>query len=188
MFFDIMHGKKYSMATTWKIDPAHSEISFKVNHLMITTVTGYFRVFEGQIVTEGDDFSTASSIQFSADVGSIDTNHEERDIHLRSEEFFDAKRFSKLTFVGTRYDALSKNATLQGNLTLKGVSRPISLDVEFAGEVKDPYGQHKAGFIISGKISRREFGLTWDAVTETGIPVVSDDVRLQANVQVIKQV
>jgi polyisoprenoid-binding protein YceI len=174
------------MATTWKIDPAHSEITFKVKHLMITTVTGYFKVFEGQLVTEGEGFNTTSSVQFSADIESIDTKNEQRDGHLKSEEFFDANKFPKLSFSGNKFEALGESATLQGDLTIKGVTKPISLDVEIGGEVVDPYGQHKAGFTFSGKISRKAFGLTWNAVTETGSVVVSDDVRLHGEVQLIK--
>jgi polyisoprenoid-binding protein YceI len=175
------------MATTWKIDQSHSELSFKVKHLMITTVTGKFKEFEGQVVTAGADFTAPSSISFSAEIASIDTNSEQRDTHLKSEEFFDAAKFAKLTFTGTKFDDLTKDAKVHGDLTIRGVTKPVELDVEFGGEVVDPWGQHKAGFTITGKLSRKEFGLTWNAVTEAGSVVVSDDVRLIGDIQVIRQ-
>ena len=175
------------MATKWKIDPAHSEIYFKVKHLMITTVTGYFRQFEGELVTETDDFNTTSSIHFAAKIDSIDTNNADRDKHLRSPEFFDGGQFESLTFTATRFDALQEDATVQGDLTIKGVTQPVSLEVEFGGEVTDSYGQHKAGFAFSSRISRKAFGLTWNAVTEAGSVVVSDEVRLHGDVQLIQQ-
>lgn len=175
------------MPITWKIDPAHSEVQFKVKHLMITTVTGSFQKFEGEIVTDTEDFTTTTSIRFSADVSSINTNNEQRDQHLKSEEFFHADKYNELSFTGTRYSTLKNDANVQGNLTIRGVTRPVTLDVEFGGIVVDPWGQTKAGFTITGKISRKEFGLTWSAVTEAGSVVVSDEIKLQAEVQVVKQ-
>jgi polyisoprenoid-binding protein YceI len=175
------------MAITWKIDPAHSEIQFKVKHLMITTVTGYFRKFDCEVVSETEDFNSTTSIKFTADIDSIETNNEQRDTHLKSEEFFNAEKFGQVTFVGTKYDALNDSATLYGNLTIRGITKPVKLDVEFAGTVVDPYGQKKAGFTINGRISRKEFELKWNAVTEAGSVVVSDEVKLHAEVQMVKQ-
>jgi polyisoprenoid-binding protein YceI len=175
------------MPITWKIDPAHSEIQFKVKHLMITTVTGYFKEFEGEVITDNDDFNTTTSIRFSANIDSIDTNNEQRDTHLKSEDFFHAEKYNQLTFTSTRYTTLKNEATVQGNLTIRGVTRPVTIDVDFGGTVVDPYGQTKAGFTITGTISRKEFGLTWSAVTEAGSVVVSDDIRLSAEVQLIRQ-
>jgi polyisoprenoid-binding protein YceI len=175
------------MAITWKIDPAHSEIQFKVKHLMITTVTGYFRHFDCEVITETEDFNTTTSIKFTADIDSIDTNNQQRDTHLKSSDFFDAEKFGKVTFTGTRYEAMNDEATLHGNLTIRGVTKPIKLNVEFAGFVVDPYGQNKAGFTVTGRISRKEFGLTWNAVTEAGSVVVSDEVKILAEVQLVKQ-
>ncbi len=175
------------MATQWKIDPAHSEVQFKVKHLMITTVTGYFRNFDLSLETDGDDFATARNIRFTADISSIDTNNDQRDTHLKSPDFFDAEQHSQLQFVGTQYEVNGDEARLQGDLTIRGTTRPITLNVEFGGMVVDPYGQTKAGFTVSGKISRKEFGLTWNAVTEAGSVVVSDEIKLLAEVQVIKQ-
>ncbi len=175
------------MAITWKIDPAHSEIKFKVKHLMITTVTGYFRKFDCEVTTETEDFNTTTDIKFTADINSIDTNSEQRDTHLKSDDFFNAEKFAQLQFVGNRYQAMGDEASLQGNLTIRGITKPITLDVEYAGTVVDPYGQTKAGFTIKGKISRKEYGLMWNAVTEAGSVVVSDDVRIDAEIQLVKQ-
>lgn len=175
------------MAITWKIDPAHSEIQFKVKHLMITTVTGYFRTFDLVVETETDDFNTAKRIEFTADINSIDTNNQQRDTHLKSADFFDAENHNQLRFVGRKYEGSGDQAKVHGDLTIRGITKPVTLDVEFGGTVVDPYGQHKAGFTIKGKISRKEFNLTWNAVTEAGQVVVSDEIRLLAEVQLIKQ-
>lgn len=175
------------MAIMWKIDPAHSEIQFKVKHLMITTVTGYFRKFDCEVISETEDFNSTTSIKFTADIDSIETNNEQRDTHLKSEDFFNAEKFNEVIFVGTKYDALNDSATLYGNLTIRGITRPVKLDVEFGGIVVDPYGQKKAGFTINGRISRKEFELRWNAVTEAGSVVVSDEVKIHAEVQMVKQ-
>lgn len=175
------------MAIQWKIDPAHSEILFKVKHLMITTVTGHFKQFDLSAETETDDFKTAKKIEFTADINSINTNNEQRDTHLKSADFFHAEEHSQLRFVGSKYEAKGDEAKLQGDLTIRGVTKPITLNVEFAGIVVDPYGQTKAGFTVDGKISRKEFGLTWNAVTEAGSVVVSDEIKIHAEVQVVKQ-
>ena len=175
------------MSIVWKIDPAHSEIQFKVKHLMITTVTGYFRTFDTEVVTETEDFNSTTSIRFTADINSIETNNAQRDAHLKSDDFFNAEKYNQIVFTATRYEALNDQATLQGNLTIRGITKPVSLDVEFAGIVTDPYGQTKAGFTVSGRISRKDFDLKWNAVTEAGSVVVSDEVKLHAEVQVIRQ-
>ena len=174
------------MAIKWKIDPAHSEIQFKVKHLMITTVTGYFRTFDCEVISETEDFNSTTSIKFTADIDSIETNNEQRDTHLKSEDFFNAEKYGQVIFVGTKYDALNDSATLYGNLTIRGITKPIKLDVQFGGTVVDPYGQKKAGFTINGRISRKDFELTWNAVTEAGSVVVSDEVRIHAEVQMVK--
>jgi polyisoprenoid-binding protein YceI len=175
------------MATQWKIDPAHSEIQFKVKHLMITTVTGYFKKFDLNVETESDDFNTASKIEFTADVDSIDTNNEQRDTHLKSADFFSGEEHGQLRFVGRKYEGSGDEAKLTGDLTIRGVTKPITLNVEFGGIVVDPYGQTKAGFTVAGKISRKEYGLTWNAVTEAGSVVVSDEIKIHAEVQLVKQ-
>lgn len=175
------------MAIQWKIDPAHSEIQFKVKHLMITTVTGYFKTFDLNVETETENFNTANKIEFTADIDSIDTNNAQRDTHLKSSDFFDAAQHNQLRFVGTEYEAQGDGAQLHGDLTIRGVTQPLTLNVDFGGVVVDPYGQTKAGFTLKGKISRKAFGLTWNAVTEAGSVVVSDDIKLLAEVQLVKQ-
>lgn len=175
------------MATNWKIDTAHSEIQFKVKHLMITTVTGYFKQFDLNVVTDTEDFASAKQIEFTADINSIDTNNAQRDAHLKSADFFNADEYGQLRFVGTKYEAQGEEATLQGNLTIRGITKPITLNVEYGGLVVDPYGQIKAGFTVNGKISRKDFGLTWNAVTEAGSVVVSDEIKIHAEVQLVKQ-
>ncbi len=175
------------MATKWKIDTAHSEIQFKVKHLMITTVTGHFRKFDLNVETSNDDFETARKIIFTADISSIDTNNSQRDAHLRSADFFNAEEYGQLRFVGTEYKTQGDQAKLSGELTIKDTTKPVILNVEHGGIVTDPYGQTKAGFTINGKISRKDFGLTWNAVTEAGQVVVGDEIKIHAEVQLVKQ-
>jgi polyisoprenoid-binding protein YceI len=175
------------MAIKWKIDPAHSEIQFKVKHLMITTVTGYFKTFDLEVDTETEDFTTSKRIEFTADIDSIDTNSAQRDTHLKSADFFDAENNKQLKFVGKKYEASGDDAKLHGDLTIRGITKPITVNVEFGGTVVDPWGQLKAGFTVSGKISRKEFGLTWGAVTEAGHVVVGDEIKIHAEVQLIRQ-
>ena len=173
--------------TKWTVDPAHSEIQFKVKHLMITTVTGYFQKYNLEVETEGDDFTKASRIEFTADIDSINTNNEQRDTHLKSEDFFHAEEHEQLKFVGHDFEKAGDGYILNGDLTIRGVTKPIRVNVEMAGIVVDPYGQTKAGFTVDGKISRKEFGLVWNAVTEAGQVVVSDDIRLHCEIQLVKQ-
>ena len=171
----------------WTIDPTHSEITFKVKHLMISTVTGHFKKFDLVGETETNDFNTAKKIEFTADVDSIDTNNEQRDAHLKSADFFKAEEHPQIKFSGTKYEADGNEGKLYGNLTIAGTTKPVVLDVEFGGTVVDPYGQTKAGFTVTGKISRKEFGLTWNAVTEAGNVVVSDDIKINAEIQLVRQ-
>ena len=174
-------------ATTWAIDPTHSEVQFKVKHLMVSTVTGLFSRYEGTVEMAGDDFADAS-INFSAEIDSISTGNEQRDGHLKSGEFFDADQFPKLTFSSTGMKKTGDDTyDLTGDLTMHGVTKPVTLNVEYGGQMQDFYGQTKAGFELSGVLKRKEFGLTWDGVTEAGGVVVSDDVRLVMNIQITKQ-
>lgn len=173
--------------TTWAIDPTHSEVQFKIKHLVISTVTGSFKKFEGQAVTENDSFENAQ-ITFALDVNSIDTNQEQRDEHLRNNDFFDAAIYPQIIFTSTSLTAKGDDQyKLTGNMTIKDVTKPVTLDVEFGGVATDFYGNEKAGFEISGKINRKEFGLTFHAVTEAGSIVLGDDVKLSASVQLVKQ-
>ncbi len=170
------------MATTkWVIDPTHTDIQFKVKHLMITTVTGSFGEFSGEATTEGDDFEGAS-VSFTAQIASITTNNEQRDGHLKSADFFDVETNPTLTFVGKEL----KGGKLTGDISMHGVTKEITLNADFLGIAKDPWGNIKAGFELEGKIKRSDFGLTWNAPTEAGGVLVSDDVRLLANVQLVK--
>jgi polyisoprenoid-binding protein YceI len=174
------------MSTTkWIIDPTHSEISFKVKHLVISTVTGYFREFEGSAESFSDDFH-GTKVSFNTSVNSIDTNQIDRDIHLKSADFFDAESYPYLVFEGTIFRS-GVEYKLIGDMIIRGVQREVELDVDFGGVAVDAYGQTKAGFEIEGKISRKEFGLTWSMVTEAGNVVVSDQVRLILNIQLRKQ-
>jgi len=172
---------------TYKIDPAHSEILFKVKHLMITNVTGSFGKFDGTLESDADDFSDAKA-SFEADVASVSTNNEQRDGHLKSEEFFAAEKFPKLTFTSTAFSKVSgEEYSLTGDLTIKGVTNTVTLKVEYGGTTNDPWGQTKVGFEISGTINRKDFGLTWGVVTEAGSVLLSDEVKLALNVQFTKQ-
>jgi polyisoprenoid-binding protein YceI len=173
--------------TKWLIDPLHSEIQFKVKHLMITTVTGYFSKFNLKVESEGEDFTKASRIVFTAEVDSINTNNEQRDAHLKSADFFNAGHHRQLQFIGEKYEKAGAADQLHGNLTIRGIARPVTVQVAFGGIVVDPYGQTKAGFMVEGKISRKEFGLTWNAVTEAGSVVISDEIKLHCEVQLVKQ-
>lgn len=173
--------------TKWIVDPAHSEIQFKVKHLMITTVTGYFKKFDVQVETEDDDFTHARSVVFTTDIDSIDTNNAQRDTHLKSPDFFAGQQFSQIKFVGKKLEQKGDEYTLTGDLTIRDITKPITLDVEFGGIVIDPYGQTKAGFTIDGKIKRKDYNLSWDAVTEAGQVVVSNEVRIHCEIQLVKQ-
>lgn len=175
------------MAITWKPDPMHSEILFKVKHLMITTVTGYFKNWDLTVETENNDFHTASKIEFTADINSIDTNNSQRDTHLKSDDFFNAEQYPQLKFVGKNYEVDGDTAKLHGDLTIRDVTRPITLDVEFGGTLVDPYGQNKAGFTVKGKINRKDYKLMWDAATEAGHVVVSNEIRIQCEIQLVQQ-
>lgn len=173
--------------STYKIDKAHSEITFKVKHMMISNVSGSFTAFDAAMESSADDFSDAK-ISFEADVNSITTNNEQRDGHLKGDDFFAAVQFPKISFESAAFTKKSgEKYILTGDLTVRGVTKPVELDVDYNGTVTDPYGQTKAGFEINGKISRKEYGLTWSAVTETGGVVVGDEVKLHLNIQMIKQ-
>jgi polyisoprenoid-binding protein YceI len=171
----------------WTIDPTHSEITFKVKHLMISTVTGQFKKFNLEGETETNDFNTAQKMEFTADVDSIDTNNEQRDAHLKSADFFKAEEHPQVKFSGIQYEANDNEGKIYGNLTIAGTTKQVTLNVDFGGIVVDPYGQTKAGFTVTGKISRKEFGLTWNTVTEAGNVVLSDDIKINAEIQLVKQ-
>ena len=168
--------------TNWTIDNAHSEIAFKVKHMMISTVTGYFEDFEANAKTDGDNFSNAE-IAFIAKTSSINTKNNDRDTHLKSDDFFNSEKFPEMKFVSKSFTG----EQLIGDLTIRDVTKQITLDAELNGIAVDPYGQTKAGFEIKGEINRKDFNLTWSAVTEAGSIVVSDKVKLVIDVQFVKQ-
>ena len=176
-----------STKTKWVLDPTHSEAQFKVKHLVISTVTGTFKKFEGSFETDNEKFENAQ-IQFSIDTNSIDTNQEQRDGHLKSGDFFDAEKYPHITFTSTAFTVVkNEHYKLNGNLTVKGISKAIQLDVELGGVAVDPYGNTKAGFEVTGSINRKDFGLSWSAVTEAGAIVVGEEIKLHFNVQFVKQ-
>lgn len=167
----------------WTVDALHSEIHFKVKHLMINTVTGEFTSYRVTMDADAPDFADAR-IEFEADVASISTKNEMRDNHLKSDDFFNAERFPVMSFESTSFVSKGDNRyDLHGNLTIRDVTKPVTLDVEFGGTMLDFYGNNKAGFEASGSINRKDFGLMWNGVTEAGGIVVSDTVKLHVNVQ-----
>ena len=175
-------------ATKWVIDPMHSEVQFKVKHLVISTVTGFFKSFEGSLETVNNDFEDAD-ISFALDIDSIDTNQSQRDGHLKSPEFFDAAQYPHITFKSTSFKKTDDDEySLVGDLTVKGVTKSVKLTAEYGGSTDDFYGNTKAGFEVTGKINRKDFGLIWDGVTEAGSVVVGEDIKLVINIQFAKQV
>ncbi|HVT83722.1 MAG TPA: YceI family protein [Chitinophagaceae bacterium] len=172
----------------WTLDKAHSQIQFKVKHLMITTITGGFSSFKTSVETEEDDFMTAK-ITFTADTASVSTGNPDRDKHIKSIDFFDVENFPQLKFVASRYQKLDDkgNYKLFGDLTIRDVTKTIELDVEFAGVVKDPWGTNKAGFIITGRVNRKDFGLKWNVITEAGSLLVGEEVRINCEIQLTEE-
>jgi polyisoprenoid-binding protein YceI len=173
-------------AVKWTIDPMHSEVQFKVKHLVISTVTGSFKKFNGEVISSDDDFNNAN-IHFAMDVNSIDTNQHQRDEHLKAGDFFNAQVYPEINFESTSFSRKGNDEyKLKGNLTMKGVTKPVELDVEYGGSEKDQMGNTKHGFEVTGKINRKEFGLTYNALTETGGLALGEDIKLVANIQIAK--
>lgn len=173
--------------TKWGLDPAHTEVTFKVRHLMIANVTGSFNKFSSEAETNGDDFSNAKVI-FTAETATVTTDNEQRDTHLKSDDFFNAEKYPEIKFESTGLKKKNDDEyELEGKLTIRDVTKAIKLNVESGGIVVDGYGQTKAGFSVTGKINRKDFGLNWNAVTEAGGIVVSDEVRMIIEAQYIKQ-
>jgi polyisoprenoid-binding protein YceI len=173
--------------TTWTFDAAHSEITFKVKHLMISNVKGEFKQFDATLVSVDDSFNNAKATA-TIQLASISTNNEDRDNHLKSPDFFDAANFPTIQFESTSLERFDiENGLLKGHLTIKGVTKEVSFELEFGGLSKDPWGNEKVGFSLSGKINREDFGLTWNAALETGGVLVSNDVKIAAEIQFVKQ-
>lgn len=171
---------------TWKIDPAHSEIKFKVKHLVVSTVTGQFKVFDATVESEKSDFSDAK-ISFWADVNSIDTRNEQRDAHLKSADFFDAENHPKIVFESKAINKKSDNEyEVVGDLTIRGVTKEIKLNVTYNGTVKGFGGGEVAGFEMTGKLNRFDYGLQWNALTEAGGIVVGEEVKIEISCELTK--
>jgi polyisoprenoid-binding protein YceI len=176
-----------SAQTTWTFDKSHTTIGFEVTHLVITTVDGKFRDYEGTVTTKGDSFDGAQ-VDFNADIASIDTDNEKRDAHLKSDDFFNAEKFPKMTFKGTSMKKSGKNTyKLTGDLTIRDKTRKVTLDVVHNGTVQDPWGNTKAGFKLTGAIDRFDYDLKWNTMTEAGGAVVGKEVRFDINVQLVKK-
>ena len=179
-------GLASSAQTTWSVDPTHSNVKFSVSHMVISEVEGLFSGFEGTLDAPSADFNN-SSINFSVNVGSINTNSEQRDGHLKSPDFFDVAKYPAMTFTSTSFKKISgNNYKLEGKLTIKDITKKVTFDVTYGGTVKDPYGNIKAGFKAKGSIKRMEYGLKWSALTELGGMVVGDEVGILFNIELAK--
>ena len=168
------------MATKWNLDTAHSEITFKVRHMMISNVKGAFNTFTAEVEAEDDTFKNAK-VSATIQTDSIDTNNADRDTHLKSADFFNVEQNPTITFES---DSLADDVT--GHLTINGVTKPVQLEVEFGGINQDPWGNTKAGFTFEGKIKRSDFGLNWNAALETGGVLVRDEVKIAGELQFVK--
>jgi polyisoprenoid-binding protein YceI len=174
--------------TKWNIDPTHSEIHFKVKHLMVSWVTGGFKEFNATVETEDDNLSTAK-VRFTAEVNSISTNNEQRDAHLKTGDFFDAENHPQIIFESEKLEKIDDETyKVHGNLTMRGASKKIAFNVEYGGVTQDPWGLTRMGISISGKINRKDFGVSFGMVTETGGVLLGDDVTISANTEFVKQV
>lgn len=171
----------------WVLDPAHSEILFRVKHLMITNVKGEFRKFEAEVTVEDNDLSTVSALA-RIDATSIFTNDDSRDVHLKSADFFDIEKYNQITFESTSFRKASEDKyEMRGNLTIRGITKEVTFEVEYGGVNTDPWGNEKAGFSLEGKINRKDWGLNWNAALEAGGFLVGDEVKITAEVQFVKQ-
>ena len=173
--------------TAWRLDPSHTSVEFSAKHLMITTVKGRITDIEGIIYTDEKDLKN-SSVEATLKAVSLDTRTDQRDQHLRSADFLDVEKFPEIRFRSTRIQGDKQSFKLTGDLTIRDVTKPITLDVEFEGETKDPWGGQRVGFSASGKIDRREFGLTYNQALEAGGVVVGNDVKIGLEAQAVKVV
>lgn len=174
--------------TNWVLDPTHSELQFKVKHLMVSYVTGQFKQFNASFEIAGDDL-TKAKVHFLADINSISTNNEQRDAHLKTGDFFDAENYPQVRFEGESWEKIDdENYKLHGILTLRGIHKKIVLNVEFGGITQDPWGNTRSGFSITGKINRKDFGISFSMVSETGGILLGEEVTINANAEFVKQV
>lgn len=179
-----MNTTETAAITKWTLDAAHSELKFKVRHMMITNVSGSFNEISGTM--EGEDV-LSSKVQFTAKTSSVDTGSEQRDTHLKSADFFETEKYPEMKFVSTRFEKKSGNDyIMHGNLTIKDITKEVALEVEHGGINKDPWGNMKNGFSINGKINRKDFGLNWNAALETGGVLVSEEVKIMGEIQLAK--
>jgi len=176
------------MSTTkWALDPTHSELGFKIKHLMISNVSGGFSKFDVQTETIADDFSDAKVVA-NVDVASINTSNSQRDEHLRNADFFEADTHPQMVFKSTKVEKVDSDSfNLYGDLTIKDTTKPVKLSVEYNGIAKDPWGNIKAGFTVNGKINRKDFGITYNAVMETGGVMLGEEVKINGDIQLVKQ-
>ncbi|MBC7863059.1 MAG: YceI family protein [Bacteroidia bacterium] len=175
--------------TKWNVDASHSKLGFSVTHMMVSETEGKFKIYEGKVSSATETDFTNATIEFSVDVNSINTDDEKRDGHLKSDDFFNAEKFPKMTFKSTSMKAGKVKGTyvLEGNLTIRDVTKKVSLTVTTSGKsVKDPYGMTRMGFKVNGSISRKDFGLKWNAILEAGGVAVSEMVKIDCNIEVTK--
>lgn len=173
--------------TKWKVDKAHSTIEFEVSHMVISSVTGYFRSYNMDIETDSPDFENAK-VDFSADINSIDTENKKRDNHLKSRSFFNAKKFPKLTFAGKSFTKVKGSKyKLVGDMTIHGITKELSLNVKFNGTIADPWGNTRAAFVITGELNRFDFQLKWNKLLEAGGAIVGKTVELTCKIELIKE-
>ena len=174
-------------STTWTIDPAHSSVEFAVKHLMISTVKGRFGDVKGTVRVD-DANRQNTRVEIEIGTASIDTRSEQRDTHLRSPDFFDSERFPTMRFVSKRIDGdIEGDFKIVGDLTIKDATREVTLDAEFTGRGRDPWGGDRQGFEAKGKINRKDFGLNWNQALEAGGWLVGEDIKLEIEVQLVKQ-
>ena len=176
------------MSTTkWVLDETHSELGFKIKHLMISNVSGAFTKFNVQTETTAEDFADAR-VEATVDVNSINTNNNQRDQHLRNADFFEAETHPNLIFKSTKIEKLDSDSfSLYGDLTIKEITKPVKLAVEYNGIAKDPWGNIKAGFTVNGKINRKDFGITYNAAMETGGVMLGEEVKINGDIQLVKK-
>src|SRR5690606_9779575 len=169
----------------WTIDPTHTEVGFKVKHMMFTNVKGNFNDYSAEIDFDND--LKEANLQFEAKVNSIFTNNTDRDNHLKSADFFDAEQYPTLNFKSTKIEGDGNEYQITGDLTIKGITKPVTLNTEFSGLMTDPWGNTKVGINLDGKINRKDFGLTYNAALETGGVLVGEDVKLNAEIQLVER-
>jgi polyisoprenoid-binding protein YceI len=173
--------------TSWVVDPTHSSVKFTVTHLTVSEVEGRFKTYNGTVESNGDDFSNAK-VTFTVDINSVNTDDENRDKHLKSDDFFNAEKYPQMKFVSTSFKKLKGNYyTLEGDLTIRDVTKKVTFAVMYGGASKDPYGNDRVGFKATGKVSRKEYHLMWNKMTEAGGAVVGDEVNILLNLEFIKK-